>query len=68
MTGRQETMDNLVNGPPGLAAEEAELAMLDDDLWVLPPDQRLAAEGEEAVRQWEWAVAYALALNREAGL
>ncbi|MBV9454701.1 MAG: hypothetical protein JOZ19_11380 [Rubrobacter sp.] len=37
---------------------EAGLAMGDNDLWILAPEQRYGLEGKEGVRQWEEAVQF----------
>ncbi|MBV9455227.1 MAG: hypothetical protein JOZ19_14115 [Rubrobacter sp.] len=37
---------------------DAELPMLDNDLWILAPEQRSGLVGKEAVRQWEEAVQF----------
>ena len=37
---------------------EAGLPMGDNDLWMLPPEQRYGLGGKEGVRQWEEAVQF----------
>jgi hypothetical protein len=37
---------------------DAGLRMVDNDLWILAPEQRYGLVGKEAVRQWEEAVQF----------
>ncbi len=53
---REETIEYLVE-KIGLSREDAELRMVDDDLWVLYPECRYEFPvGEKSVRQWRDAV------------
>ncbi len=61
MSEREQTLEYLVE-KVGLDRVEAERRMKDDDLWLIPPDQRVALEGEGAVEQWEEAANFACAL------
>jgi hypothetical protein len=40
----------------GLTVDQAERAMRDDDLWVVPPELRLDVPDEEAVEEWRTAI------------
>ena len=43
--------------------EEAERRMVDDDLWLLHPEQRYSFEDEEAVREWSRTLVMMRALH-----
>jgi hypothetical protein len=51
---RHETFAHLVESV-GFTVDEAERAMRDDDLWVVPPGLRLEVTDEEAVEEWRKA-------------
>jgi len=53
--------------PIGATRREAELAMLDDDLWLLEPEGRLPMEPEEAVQEWSRAADALQTLEHVAG-
>ena len=57
----EKTLRRLM-GDVGLTREEAEARLVDEDLWLVDPARRWAFEGEEGVRQWETAYAFARAL------
>jgi hypothetical protein len=60
---RDKTIQHLIE-ECGISPENAELVMeQDDDLWILSPEQRFVFEGEQDVRQWEEALAFAEALS-----
>ncbi len=42
-------------GGIGLSRDEAELRLLDDDLWLVPPEQRYTFESEAGAREWDEA-------------
>ncbi len=47
-----------------MTREEAESLTTDPDLWLAEPDLRADLQGEEAVRQWEGAVAFMDAMTQ----
>jgi hypothetical protein len=52
MTGKEEAITHLAGPPVGVSRRDAELRLLDDDLWFLGPEGRFGFEPEQAVRQW----------------
>ncbi len=58
---REEMIEHLTEYVTG-DRKEAELRMLDDDLWLLHPELRYSFEGEAAVREWERSLVLARAL------
>ncbi len=60
LTEREEWIEHLADdspGAPGVSREDAELRMVDDDLWMLFPECRYEFPvGEQSVRQWRDAV------------
>lgn len=62
MTEREQMLEYLTESV-GLDRVEAERRMKDDDLWLVPPDQRVALEGDGAVDEWEEAASFAQALS-----
>lgn len=58
MSERERRIKDLVEGDAGLTPEEAELRLLDDDLWLVDPESRVGLEGEEAAIQWHNARAF----------
>jgi hypothetical protein len=58
---REEMIEHLTEYVTG-DRKEAELRMLDDDLWLLHPELRYSFEGEEAVREWERSLTLVRAL------
>ncbi len=56
MTEREETIQYLVQWV-GISREEAELRMVDDELWILGPSGRYEfPAGEDSVKEWDRAV------------
>jgi hypothetical protein len=56
MTDKEATLTHLTEGLPGITQRDAELRLLDEDLWLLGPEGRVGLEPEEAVEQWSEAV------------
>ncbi len=58
MSEQEKTIEYLAK-EVGISRENAELRMLDDDLWLLEPQGRYALPpGEETVREWRDAVEF----------
>jgi hypothetical protein len=58
MSDREEMIEYLTSDY-GMAQQEAELVMQDDDLWALTPTMRFTLEDKEAVEQWRDAARFA---------
>ncbi|MDP8947766.1 MAG: hypothetical protein M3N09_06670 [Actinomycetota bacterium] len=63
MTERERQIEYLMEWPICIDRAEAERRARDLDLWLVEPDLRPDLQGEEAVREWEGAVAFITAMT-----
>jgi hypothetical protein len=66
MNKREEVIEYLSGEESSIGRDhrEAELSLLDDELWIVEPELRYGFEAEEAVKQWRRAADFARALRR----
>ena len=62
MTDREQRIQDLME-EISCEREQAEIRMLDDDLWLLHPSMRMWFAGEEAVEEWEEAAGFVRGLT-----
>jgi hypothetical protein len=64
MNKREEVIEYLSGEESSIGRDrrEAELSLLDDELWIVEPELRYGFEAEEAVKQWRRAADFARAL------
>jgi hypothetical protein len=64
---REQMLEYLTSERMGIPREEAELMLVDDDLWIIEPPSRYTFTGEEVVRGWSKAVDFAAMLSEGFG-
>ena len=63
MSDREQQIQHLTDWPDCMDREEAERRTRDGDLWLVEPGFRADLQGEEAVHEWEGAVAFMSAMT-----